>query len=134
MGAVSTRHWSLYRHIKHIIEYQKALVLLFILAILSRWYVTTYPPHSRSSNNQETSFQQSLEKATQKNEKIANPSMVQLMMERYQVFKSRKELADSICKNLTTDNPLYKPRDGTIYFDILWDPHYQVCKSMAFLN
>lgn len=127
MGVVNTRHWSLYRHIKHIIEYQKALVLLLILAIFSRWYVTTYPPnHARNSPS--SSFQQSLAKATQKDEKLANPSMVQLMMERYQVFKSRKELADSICKNLTADNPLYKPRDGTIYFDILWDPHYQVCK------
>lgn len=112
-----------YRHLKYIVDYRKCwLAILITLALLGRWWYFYYSQQTLKTS----SFQRSLEKASKINQQVSNPNMVQLMMERDKIFTDRKNLVNKMCKNLTKDNPLYKPRDGTIYFDILWDPHYQV--------
>ncbi len=57
-----------------------------------------------------------------------NPTLTNFMKERERTFKKRREKAEAVCKDLNASSPLYRPRDATIGFDILWDYHYQVCK------
>ena len=60
----------------------------------------------------------------------SNPELIQRMAERKKVLSERKRLAESVCQNITKDNPLHKPRDETLQFDILWEPHYQVSDNL----
>ena len=66
--------------------------------------------------------------------RLSSPGVVKMMMRRHEVFDARRKLAHDVCQNISIESPLHRPRDGTIYFDILWDPHYQVRLKLSIGN
>ena len=119
------RRWALYRQLKHLIEYRKCflLTILMVLATFGRYFI-----HQNTTDFVNQEILQTSERGSQLEifQITSSPEIIQKMAERKKVFENRKLLAQSVCKNLTKDNPLYKPRNETLKFDILWDPHYQV--------
>ena len=122
------RRWPMYRQLKHIlIDYRKiSLIILLILVGFGRFIhnhsVSAYMKNSEMEKN----IASGAAPGVQNFLSTSSPELIEKMAERKKVFSDRKQLAERQCKNLTKDNPLYKPRDETLKFDILWDPHYQV--------
>ncbi len=110
-----------FRQIKYLLECNKTTLLILTLVFAYGKYL-----YSMKDMHQPSSQLQDLEKFTKQKSQVSNPSLVTLVTEREAIFKERRRILEEFCTNTTHDSPLYKPRDGTIYFDILWHPHYQV--------
>ena len=116
----TTKCWSGFRHLKYVVQYHKNYIVLLLILVSLITVLNQLMPRKKTTN---------LIKKQQANPRLSNADVIQLMMERHEIFEERKKLLQSICQNVTKDVSLSRPRDGTIYFDILWDPHYQVIKD-----
>ena len=116
---------TILRQFRHTLDLRKAVIALVVLLLMIVQLVR-YQAKPRSQSLDETGLAATLNPASVR---LSNPSMVQFMQEKEEEFIKRKQLADQICQSLTPESPLYKPRNGTINFDILWDHHYQVTFS-----
>ena len=124
------RRWPMYRQLRYILDYRKiSLVVIFSLVSFGR-YIQHNSIHFESNSQEISSISVVKSYATQNIGITSNPELIQRMAERKKVLSERKRLAESVCKNITKDNPLHKPRDETLQFDILWEPHYQVSDNL----
>ena len=120
------RRWSIYRQLRYILDYRKiSLVVILSLVTFGR-YIHHNSIHFENNSQEISSISVVKSYVTQNIGITSNPELIQRMAERKKVLSERKRLAESVCKNITKDNPLHKPRDETLQFDILWEPHYQV--------
>ena len=125
------RRWPIYRQLRYILDYRKiSLVVIFSLVSFGR-YLHHNSIHFDNKLEQEISSISVVKRYVTQNIGItSNPELIQRMAERKKVLSERKRLAESVCQNITKDNPLHKPRDETLQFDILWEPHYQVSDNL----
>ena len=120
------RRWSMYRQLRYILDYRKiSLVVILSLVSFGR-YIHHNSIHFDNKPQEISSISVVKSYVTQNIGITSNPELIQRMAERKKVLSERKRLAENVCQNITKDNPLHKPRDETLQFDILWEPHYQV--------
>ena len=121
------RRWSMYRQLRYILDYRKISLVVFLSLVSFGRYIHHNSIHFDNKLEQEISSISVVKSYVTQNIGItSNPELIQRMAERKKVLFERKILAESVCKNITKDNPLHKPRNETLQFDILWEPHYQV--------
>ena len=125
------RRWSMYRQLRYILDYRKISLLVILSLVSFGRYLHHNSIHFDNKLEQEISSISVVKRYVTQNIGItSNPELIQRMAERKKVLSERKRLAESVCKNITKDNPLHKPRDETLQFDILWEPHYQVSDNL----
>ena len=125
------RRWSMYRQLRYILDYRKISLVVFLSLVSFGRYIHHNSIHFDNKLEQEISSISVVKSYVTQNIGItSNPELIQRMAERKKVLSERKRLAESVCKNITKDNPLHKPRNETLQFDILWEPHYQVSDNL----
>ena len=125
------RRWSMYRQLRYILDYRKISLVVFLSLVSFGRYIHHNSIHFDNKLEQEISSISVVKSYVTQNIGItSNPELIQRMAERKKVLFERKILAESVCKNITKDNPLHKPRNETLQFDILWEPHYQVSDNL----